>query len=299
MVSNLNDIELFIKVAESGSYSRACDYFDIPKATLSRRIKALEEALGVRLINRNTRKFSLTEAGRFLQLQSKPMLEGLENIERAVSGFQDIPSGNLRVTMPVEIGTRILNDIICRFSQRYPLICLDINLSNDLIDIVEEGFDVAIRGGALKDSNLVSKKVMSTKLHLCCTPDYLKKHGTPAHPEELMGHVLIVYPTPSALPLRLSRGNESVALQGQVKLKTNSLDLVLKASLSDLGIGLLPSSVVSEDVKAGRLVTLFEDWKAFDIGLYALYPDRQKPKKVDLFLNFITQELAEVQKNFI
>lgn len=298
-MANLNDIALFSKVAESGSYARACDYFDIPKATLSRRIKALEEALGVRLINRNTRKFSLTEAGLFLLSESKPMIEGLENIERAVSSFQDIPSGNLRVTIPVEIGIKILNDIICRFSKRYPLINLDINLTNDLIDIVEEGYDLAIRGGALKDSNLVSRKIMSTKLHLCCTPEYLTKHGTPGHPEELIDHVLIFYPTPSAAPLRLSLDGDSVGLQGLVKFKTNSLDLVLKAALGGLGIGVLPSSVCSADVKSGRLVTLFEEWKAFDIGLYALYQDRKTPKKVDLFLDFLAQELAEVQKSFI
>ncbi|MFC6670789.1 substrate binding domain-containing protein [Marinobacterium aestuariivivens] len=199
----------------------------------------------------------------------------------------------------MEIGIKILNDIICRFSKRYPLINLDVILTNDLIDIVKEGYDVAIRGGALKDSNLICRKIMSTKLHLCASPDYLAKHGVPGHPDELADHTLISFPYPSPWALRLSRGDESVDLQAQVKFRTNSLDLVLKGAWKGLGIGVLPSSVCSTDVKAGRLVVLLENWRAFDIGLYALFQDRKTPKKVDLFLDFLARELADIEQTFI
>lgn len=298
-MGNLDDTVIFNKVAELCSYTQAGLQLNIPKATVSRRVQQLEERLGVKLINRDTRKLSLTEAGHYLYNSTAPLLSQVLEIEGSAASFQTHPAGELKVTMPVEVGIRMLNEIICDFAKLHPQIQLDIHMTNDVVDIIKDGFDVAIRGGSPKDSNLVAKKIMSSRFHICCSPEYLKQHPQPQHPQELNQHHLLAFPYASYQQLKLTKAGHEVIIQANNRLSANSLDMLLKAAKKGLGIVILPTSVCSEAIKQGDLVTLFSEWKTDEIGLFALYPDRVKTKKLDLFINFISARIAELEKNFI
>lgn len=298
-MSNLDDTVIFNKVAELSSYTRAGIQLNIPKATVSRRVKQLEERLGVKLINRNTRKLSLTEAGQYLYNSTSPLLTQVLEIENSAASFQKHPAGELRITMPVEIGIRLLNEIICDFAKQYPQIQMDIHMTNDVVDIIKEGFDVAIRGGSPKDSNLIAKKIMSSRFFLCCSPAYLEEHGYPKHPSQLKSHQLISFPYSSYQQLKLCYQDQEIVIQANNRLSANSFDMLLKAAKKGLGIAIMPISVCSEALKSGQLVSLFDEWKADDIGLFALYPDRIKTKKLELFIQFVEARLAEMEKSFI
>lgn len=298
-MANLDDTRIFNKVAELCSYTKAGQQLGIPKATVSRRIKLLEESLGVKLINRDTRKLSLTEAGNYLYQSTSPLLNQVLEIENSTSNFQIHPAGELRITMPVEIGIRMLNDIICDFAKLHPQIELDIHMTNDLVDIIKEGYDIAIRGGSPKDSNLISKKIMSSRFHLCCSQEYIDNHTVPTHPEELKEHHLIAFPYASYQQMKLTKGEEEVTINANNRLSANSLDMLLKAAQKGLGIAILPASVCSDAIKAGRLTSLLNDWETAEIGLFALYPNREKTKKLDLFINYIEQRLTELEQSFI
>ncbi len=298
-MANLDDTRIFNKVAELCSYTKAGQQLSIPKATVSRRIKLLEERLGVKLINRDTRKLSLTEAGNYLYQSTSPLLNQVLEIENSTSNFQIHPAGELRITMPVEIGIRMLNDIICDFAKLHPQIVLDIHMTNDLVDIIKEGYDIAIRGGSPKDSNLISKKIMSSRFHLCCSQEYIANHTAPTHPDELKGHHLIAFPYASYQQMKLTKEGEEVTINANNRLSANSLDMLLKAAQKGLGIAILPASVCSDSIKAGTLTSLLNDWDTAEIGLFALYPNREKTKKLDLFINYVEQRLTELEQSFI
>lgn len=298
-MSNFDDTLIFCKVAELGSYTQAGEQLNIPKATVSRRISQLEKQLGVKLLNRDTRKLSLTEAGHYLLRNSHPLLQQLADIEGGASSFQAHPAGELRVTIPVEIGIRVLNEIICEFSRAYPEIKLDILVTNDLVDIIKEGYDLAIRGGSPKDSNLISRKIMSSRFHLCCSAEYLQQNNLPTHPGELTAGHLLAFPYSSYQYIRLQRQEETVTLQAGNRLSANSFDLLLKAARKGLGIAVLPTSVCSESIRQNALVSLYGEWRSPEIGLYALYPSRDKTRKLTLFIEFLEQRLRRVQSEFI
>ncbi|MEH6580053.1 MAG: LysR family transcriptional regulator [Amphritea sp.] len=197
-MANIDDIIIFNKIYETGSYTKAATHLNIPKATVSRRVRSLEEKLGVNLINRDTRKISLTEAGDHLYRKTNSLLYKIQEAQESVSELQNEISGDLKITIPVEIGINYINDIICRFLEKHTLIRLEINMTNEVVDIIKDGYDLAIRGGILKDSNLVSKKIIESKLYVCCSPDYLEKNIKPKHPTDLESHTLFscTYPKP-------------------------------------------------------------------------------------------------------
>ncbi|WP_299177839.1 LysR family transcriptional regulator [uncultured Neptuniibacter sp.] len=298
-MSNLDDTLIFNKVAELCSFTLAGQQLNIPKATVSRRVKQLEKSLGVQLLNRDTRKLSLTEAGHYLYKSTAPLLSEALKIETATASFQTHPAGELRVTMPVEIGIRMLNEIVCDFAIEHPKVQLDIHMTNDVVDIIKEGFDIAIRGGSPKDSNLIARKIMSSRFHLCCSPEYSNQYPLPQHPSELKQHHLIAFPYSSYQSLKLKRGTEEISIHANNRLSANSLDMLLKAAVKGLGIAILPTSVCSEAIQQGQLITLFDDWSTDEIGLFALYPNRVKTKKLDMFIHYVEKRLTELEKGFI
>lgn len=297
-MNNLDDIHLFTKVAQLGSYTKAARQLNIPLATVSRRIKHLEQRLNVQLINRDTRKLGLTEAGSYLFNASAPLLSQLEDIEQEASDYQTNPIGNLRITAPVEISINLLNEIISDFMQLYPQISIDLNMTNDLVDIINQGYDLAIRGGALKDSNLISRKIMSSKLYYCCSPEYVSQYGLLQNPEDAEQHVFLTYQYDYQQYLRLSKDKQEVILQPGKRISANSFDFLMKASKKGLGISVLPASLCFRAVMSGELITLMQQWRGADIALYALYPNRVKTKKLELFIEYLEQRLKIIETEF-
>lgn len=297
-MSNFDDIYIFSKIAELNSYTKAAKQLNMPKATLSRRIKNLEERMSVKLINRDTRKLSLTEAGVHLYKSSAYPLAQLREIESATSNFQTKPAGDLKITLPVEVSIRLLNDIISDFVMLHPQINLEIFFTNEVVDIINDGFDLAIRGGAPKDSNLISKKILSSKLHFCCSEEFFENNRVLSHPSQITTQNFVTFDSPTSEHIKITRDNEEVILHTRNSLSVNSLDMVLKCALKGYGIAMLPTSVCYDALKSGALLQLFDDWHAPDIALYALYPNRVKTKKLQLFIEYIEHRLRDIELKF-
>ena len=298
-VTNFDDIYLFCKVAQVNSYTKAGEQLGIPKSTLSRRVKNLEERIGVKLVNRDTRSFTLTEAGLHLFKNSQRSFLEISNIERETSNYQTMPAGDLKVTVPVEISMAILNEIMAEFVKLHPQINLELNITNDLVDLIEGGYDLAIRGGSPKDSSLVSKKIMSSKFHLCCSPEYINKYGLLSDPQQFNSHKLMTLSLNAYHNIRFTKADKQATLHVKNTLRTNSMDMVLKCALKGLCISILPTSVCYSSIKKGELVTVMDDWSSPEIALYALFPNRIKTKKLELLLKHIEDNLAGLEETFL
>ncbi|WP_290704394.1 LysR family transcriptional regulator [Amphritea sp.] len=297
-MSNFDDIYSFSKIAELNSYTKAAKQLNIPKATLSRRIKNLEERMSVKLINRDTRKLSLTEAGIHLYKSSSYPLAQLREIENEASNFQTKPAGDLKITLPVEVSIRLLNDIISDFVMLHPQINLEIFFTNEVVDIINDGFDLAIRGGAPKDSNLISKKILSSKLHFCCSRTYFEEHQLLSHPNQISSQNFVTFDSPTSEHIKITRDSEEIILHTRNSLNVNSLDMVLQCALKGYGIAMLPTSVCYDALESGALIPLFKDWSTPEIALYALYPNRVKTNKLQLFIEYIEHRLRDIELKF-
>lgn len=297
-MNHFDDINLFVKVAQFSSYTKAAKQMNIPLPTLSRRIKTLEGNLGVKLINRDTRKLSLTEAGMYLYEASNSLLIQLSDIEHETSNYRTTPAGDLKITVPVEVSINLLNEIISEFTVLYPQINIDVHMTNELVDIINSGYDLAIRGGALKDSNLVNKKLMSSRLFFCCSQEYVDKHGLLDNPNKSHEHTFLTYQYDFYRNLKLTKGQEEVLMNPENRLTANSFDYLLKCSKKGLGISVLPASICYKSIIEKELIPLMQDWKTPEIGLYALYPGRIKTKKLELFLDYLGQRLKVVEESF-
>jgi DNA-binding transcriptional LysR family regulator len=295
VLNNFDDINLFTKVAQLCSYTKAANQMDIPLPTLSRRIKALEESLGVKLINRDTRKLSLTEAGVYLYEASNSLLIQLSDIEHETSNYRTTPAGDLKITVPVEVSINLLNDIISDFAVLYPQINIDVYMTNEVVDIINSGYDLAIRGGALKDSNLVSKKLMSSRLLFCCSQEYIDRCGLLDNPHDADQHTFITYRYGFYQNLKLLKGGDEVILNPNNRMMANSFDYLLKCSQKGLGIAVLPASICYEQIIEKELIPLMKEWSAPEVALYGLYPGRVKTKKLELFLDYLGQRLKMVE----
>lgn len=297
-MSNFDDISLFCKVAQLNSYTKAGEQLGIPKSTISRRIKNLENNLSVKLVNRDTRNFTLTEAGIHLFKNSQRLFLEIGNIEKETSNFQTLPAGDLKVTVPVEISITVLNEVIAEFVKQHPQINLELNITNDVVDIIESGYDLAIRGGIPKDSSLIYKKIMSSKFHLCCSPEYIENYGLLSHPDEFVTHKFMTLSFNPYQHVRFLKSDQQTTLHINSTLRTNSMDMILKCAKKGLCIALLPTSVCYKAIREGDLISVFEDWTCPDIALYALFPNRVKTKKLELFLEHIEISLADLEHKF-
>jgi len=286
---DLNDMIIFARVVDAGSISGAAREMGEPKSTISRRMKHLEEALAVRLLQRTTRSLKLTELGAIFYERCKRIQTEVEEAERSVSLGQDIPQGILRLTAPVETGFTHLGSVIAEYSKIHPGVQIELDLSNRFVDLIEEGYDLAIRAGQLSDSTLVARRLGNSRMLVCTSPEYIAQHGAPQTPDELKQHTLVLYGNSlkkSALTFTGGHGVKSVQLEPQHC--ANSIVLLREMVKSGYGITLLPDAHVRGDVAEGKLVLLMEDWKLPEDGVYAVYPSpRHLAPKVKSFIDFL------------
>ncbi|WP_286238312.1 LysR family transcriptional regulator [Neptuniibacter halophilus] len=289
---NLNDVRLFIQVVEHNSFTSAADKLGIQKSTISRRIAQLEDDLGVRLLQRTTRKLSLTDEGSDLYHRCQPLLDELDGIQDDLTSRQEEPKGRLRITMPPEIGIFIMNEIIAGFMKRYPLIHLDIELSPRLVDLVEEGIDLALRVGELDDSSLIGRKIAVAKANLYASAAYIREYGEPQTPADLIQHQCIGTNL-SANEWSFENWNDGKPFPVNFRLRANSLSFCREIILQDMGIGRLPPSFCADDVSSGRIKQVLSDYKVPMVGIHALYPSRRHLNpKVRLFIDFMIEGLS-------
>ena len=298
MQDQLYAMAVFAEVVEAGSFSGAGRRLGVSKSAVSKAVARLEDHLGTRLINRTTRKLSLTEAGLSFYEGCRRMLAEAEAAERAVTHLTDAPRGVLRVNAPMSFGVRHLSACLGAFMGRWPELEIDLTLEDRRADLIAEGYDVAVRIGVMPDSSLVAKRLGPNPRIICAAPAYLERRGVPQRPEALAEHDCLLYhyqTSGDSWRLR-ARGGEgpgtSVRVRG--RLKVNNGDSIREAALSGLGIAALPAFIVRDDLEAGRLVALLAEYDdVTDGGVYAVYPaSRNLSPKVRVFIDFLLEHFT-------
>ena len=291
-------IRAFAQVVENGSFARAADKLGLSTSATSRHVADLEAHLQTRLLNRTTRKVSLTESGRTFYERSVQLLADLAEAEEEASSAAAIPRGTIRLTTSVNFGVRHVGPAIAEFLARHPGVRFDISLSDRMVDLVEEGFDLAVRIGPPGAQNLVARKLGETRVVICASPDYLKRHAAPRTPEELASHNCFTYEyvTPhNVWRFRDPSGVErSVRIAGN--LHSNNGDILAEVAARGGGIVFEPAFIVGPEIKAGRLVPLLQDFMPPPVAIYAVYPSRKHlSAKVRVFVDFLLEKMGSEQ----
>lgn len=285
-----NDLLLFARIAEVGSFTRAAERVGLPKSTLSRRISTLETQLGERLLQRTTRKLVLTEFGLGLLEHARGVVEQTEAAASLAQHRQLEPSGRLRVSMPADIAAG-MEDMLAVFMERYPQVSLELDLSPRRVDLVSESYDLAIRMGELPDdTSLAARRIAHFTTGLYASPAYIKKRGTPTHPDELTGHELlfILARSGGAMPWLLTSGKLSWQLPLSARTLANSPDLLVRLARRGAGITAVSDHYVADDVKNGTLVRVLPEWRLPDVDGWAVFPGRRlMPTKTRVFLDML------------
>lgn len=288
------EMQTFNAVVDAGSFVRAAEALNLSKAAVSRYVVDLETRLGVRLLHRTTRKLSLTEEGQVFHARSKELLASLQEAEDEATAQSGAASGLLRINAPFSFGILHLAPLWGAFKALHPKVSLDVTLSDRLVDLVEEGYDMAIRIATLENSSLVSKRLATTRMVLCASPTYLQRRGTPQHPGELTQHAVISYSYWSTKDEWKFTGPDGpVTVKTKPCIHTNNGDTCRAAALSHQGVVLQPSFIVGRDLAEGTLVELMPAYQSIELGVYAVYPTRKHVSpKVRALIEFLTHHFA-------
>jgi DNA-binding transcriptional LysR family regulator len=288
-------MQTFNAVVDAGSFVKAADALAMSKAAVSRYVVEMETRLGVRLLHRTTRRLSLTDEGQIFYVRSKELLAKLAEAEDEITSRSEAASGLLRINAPFTFGVLHLAPLWGGFRAQHPNVKLEVTLADRLVDLVEEGYDVAIRIASLENSTLVSKRLASTRMVLCASPQYLKGHGTPMHPSELADHAVISYSHWSTKDEWHFTGPlGAVSVKTRPCIHTNNDDTCRAAALASQGIILQPSFLVGDDLAAGKLVELMPGFRSLELGIYAVYPTRKHVSpKVRAILAFLTNHFSQ------
>jgi DNA-binding transcriptional LysR family regulator len=295
LLTDLNEVTIFIKVVQTGSFIGASRSLDIPKATISRKIAQLENTLKVRLLQRTTRKVNLTEVGRLYFDRCVRVLEDLEAANLAVAELQSVPSGTLRLSASVVFGVTVLDRWVAEFMKLYPQINVEVFLTNQYVDLVAKGIDAAIRSG-VPDSSLVSHRLGVAPYWICASPAYLVTHPAPTHPQELRDHSCFSIGSDNLseiLPWSLRRGKEIVEVKVPSRLRTNDFLLIKQLLMAGSGVAFVPSLLAISEVQTGALVRLLSDWHLPERELHLVYPsDRYLSPKLRAWVEFAQQQIV-------
>jgi DNA-binding transcriptional LysR family regulator len=294
IVDRFLEMQTFNAVVEAGSFVKAAEALNMSKAAVSRYVVDMETRLRVRLLHRTTRRLSLTDEGHMFYARSKELLDELDEAEAEVTFRSEAATGLLRVNAPFTFGILHLAPLWGAFKAQNPKVMLDITLADRLVDLVEEGYDVAIRIATLENSTLVSKRLATTRMVLCASPQYLAQHGTPQHPFDLSQHAVISYVYWSMRDeWRFNGPDGPASVKTQPFMNTNSGDTCRAAALAHQGIVLQPSFLVGRDVAEGTLVELMPQYKSLELGIYAVYPTRKHVSaKVRVLIEFLQKHFS-------
>ncbi|ARU59178.1 LysR family transcriptional regulator [Oleiphilus messinensis] len=286
---------VFVTVIEMGGFSPAAIKLGISKSAVSKRITQLEEHLGVKLLHRTTRKLSLTEAGEYFYHHARIASQAAQDAEDAVAQLQGDPQGRLRISIPMSFGRMYIAPIVPEFLRRYPKISLELVLDDKFTDLIGDGFDLAVRLGDLKDSSLVAKKLTYLRNILCASPEYLSANGIPVRLEDLKQHNCLAFSySQDVREWYFSKNNVTRAIEISGNYQVNNSEALREAMIQGVGIGRLPSFVANPEIKAGRLVSLFDEYEMPGKSMYAVYSQRQfLPAKVRVFINFMAENFGE------
>ncbi|MBO6561493.1 MAG: LysR family transcriptional regulator [Nisaea sp.] len=291
-MENLTGLVVFAKVVEEGGFSKAAASLGISKSSVSKQVSALEDHLGTRLLNRTTRRFSLTESGTLLYERCQRIVAEVDAAEREAGSLQSNPSGLLRVSAGVSFGRVQLAKLLPGFLFDYPDLSVELVLNDRRVDLVEEGYDVALRIGDLADSSLIARKLCPVRVITVAAPDYLKKRGEPKHPDELAGHEHLAYSyLNEGMSWNFRVGDRTQHARIAPRALANNGDAILTMAESGGGIAQIPTFICADSVRAGRLKPILCGFEPAEFGLYAMYPHaRNLPLKVRVFVDFLSRK---------
>lgn len=294
-MDRLTAMQMFVRVVETGSFSAVAKEMNSTQPTISKNIAELESWLGAKLLNRSTRSLRLTETGTDYYERCVAILSDVEDAEQMVGQLQTQPRGTVRVSTVVAFGRLHLVPRMPAFFKRYPQITVDVRLSDRVVDLVEEGVDVAIRMGELADSSLIAKKLCTSPFVTVATPDYFKANGIPRHPRDLRDHNYLVYSEAGVRSeTRFKDQDEPFYVKVEGNLTTNNTEALRAALLSGIGIARTPRWLVGDAIDDGRLVPVLEPFQPDPHAIHAVYPPgRHLPSKVRSFIDFIGEEFKD------
>ena len=293
---DLNDVALLVRVVQASSFSQAARERGVPVSTVSRRIARLEARLGIRLLERTTRKLRLTDSGRVYFEHAERALDELMQGAQQVQELQLAPRGRIRMTAPIALGSAVAI-LAASYLRAHPQVSLDLNLSDQRVDILAEGFNIALRAGRLPSSDLIVRKLWDSTDHLLASPEYLAERGAPLKPEDLLQHACIAMRgTDVGATWEVSRGSRVRRVTFKPRAVINELQAVKKAAIAGLGIAMLPGRACEREVAAGRLVRVLPEYSGGEGGLWLLYPARRGlTAAVRTFIDFLLKELPHQQ----
>lgn len=291
-----SQMKIFVEVVRQEGFTAAADKLNVSKSHVSKQVERLEERLGVRLLHRTTRQVSLTEVGEIYFTRCQQILSDIEDAERAVTELQSSPRGNLRITAPMTFGVQHLNGLLCEFLQRYSGLNAEVHYSDQFVDLVDDGFDAAVRIGELQDSSLIGRKLVPVDLLTVASPAYLEEHGVPKHPDELRDHSCLRYSYQVSGTTWQYYGDdgEEVSVTVEGRISANNGRALVEAARSGMGIHLSPAFIVADDLRSGDLVPVLGDWKTQQLALWVVYPHRRfLSRKVRLFVDFLAEKFSD------
>jgi DNA-binding transcriptional LysR family regulator len=290
----LNDMALFVEVVKAKSFRRAAEATGVPNSTLSRRISALEKAIGLRLLHRTTRKIELTEAGQLYFERSRRIVEEARLAHEQLGEMLAQPSGVLHASLPVDFANIFLAPLLAEFARRYPGVSFEFDLTPRRVDLVTEHVDVAIRMGEPPSSNLIARQLARLPRYLYASPRYIALSGEPREPGDLMRHECLRLSPAEVNGWTLHRDKETIEIAAGGRFLLNSVGMIRRLATLDLGIAVLAEEIAADDVASGLLCRVLPEWQAPPVPVYAITETRLLPAKTQRFIEFLREHLGGV-----
>jgi len=289
------DMRIFAQVLEAGSFTAAADRLGMSKQSVSRRLMQLEERLGVRLLNRSTRRLDATPLGQHYYQSALRLLGEVQQVEHDISGQAQALRGTLRLSAPLSFAMSHLGCLLTEFLQLHPQVDVEVDLSDRAVDLIGEGYDLALRIGALEDSSLIARRIASVERVYCASPAYLQARGVPLKPEDLAGHDCLPYGHSRQVQWQFRQGGKAQAIQVTGRMRANNGELLRDAAIAGMGVTYLPTFIVGQALADGRLVNVLEEWTPPALQLSAVYPQhRQVARPVQGFVSFLRERLVQL-----
>jgi DNA-binding transcriptional LysR family regulator len=296
---DLNEVAIFIKVVQTGSFSETAKQMKMPKSTVSFKVSNLERTLGTTLIQRTTRKLNITAEGEAFYKRALGGIEEIYSAEAELSSLKGEPQGLLRITAPLDLGNSVLPQIIADYAKKYPKVTVDVLMTDRYVDMLGEKVDLAIRAGNLKDSTLLAKKLGVVYFAPFASPKYIKQHGKVDHPRDLTKHQMLHFPPAGQNEWRLSGPKGTLDIPVNSKLILNNLLMIKSMALMGEGIAFLPTYYGYQEVKAGKLVRLLPEWRSPLTNVHFVYPSQKFVKpKLKAFIEMASEPLKENFEDF-
>jgi DNA-binding transcriptional LysR family regulator len=279
----------FVAVVENSGFTSAANVLNVSTSFVSRQVSQLEQRLGIRLLHRTTRTVRLTEMGRVYYERSRGILDQLEALDSEMSDLQEKPKGLVRITAAGEYAERYVAPVVARFVTQYPDVSIELEATMEVKDIIEEGFDIAIRASALSDSSLVARKIEQRRIMICASPDYLNKHGRPKRPEDLRSHNCLLFP---GMAWRFKYPDQIQEVKVRGSWSSNNGRVLVSAARAGHGLIRFTEYYVREYIDAGELEVVLEDFEVDDVATWVIYPNRHHlPTRVRYLVEYLLEEL--------